>query len=210
MKLYGYWRSSCSWRVRIALELKAIDYEYCSVHLVRDGGEQHFNSFKEHNPMAQVPMLELTDGTRLLQSIAIIEYLEESHPDPHPLLPKDHLKRAKARGYTEIINSGIQPLQNLSVLQAISQMGQDKMEWGQQVIAKGLIALDHLVRDSKDTYLVGNTPTIADICLIPQLYNARRFKCDLDQTPSLLKIEKRCEELTEFKRAHPSRMPDAH
>lgn len=209
MKLYSYWRSSCSWRVRIALALKGLDYSYIPVHLVKDGGEQHSSSYTAHNPMAQVPTLELADGTTLTQSMAIMEYLDESYPERSPLLPQNALDRAKARSYAELINAGIQPLQNLSVLQALESMGQDKLAWGRSVIDRGLAALESLTARDQSPFLVGSEPTLADLCLIPQLYNARRFKCDLRQFPRLLAVEAHCELLEAFQKAHPDQMPDA-
>ena len=209
MKLYSYWRSSCSWRVRIALELKGIDYMYVPVHLVKNGGEQHQDSYTAHNPMAQVPTLELSDGTMLTQSIAIIEYLDEQFPNGPALLPRDPLARAKTRSHAELINAGIQPLQNLSVLQALSAMGQDKLAWGRQVIDRGLTALEKLTAPNQTPFLGGAQPTIADLCLVPQLYNARRFKCDLSQYPYLTAVEANCQQLEAFQKAHPDQMPDA-
>ena len=209
MKLYSYWRSSCSWRVRIALELKALPYTYVPVHLVRKGGEQHLRDYTAHNPMAQVPTLELIDGTTITQSIAIIEYLNEQYPKGVKLMPDSITERARARSYAEIINAGIQPLQNLSVLQAIEAMGQDKLIWGRQVIDKGLMALEELTASHTSRYLVGASPSIADLCLVPQLYNARRFKCDMSRYPRLTSVESNCMALESFQRAHPDQMPDA-
>ena len=209
MRLYSYWRSSCSWRVRIALEIKEVTYTYVPVHLVKDGGEQHMASYTTHNPMAQVPTLELSDGTMLTQSIAIIEFLEEQYPNQPSLFPNAPTERAKARSYAELINAGIQPLQNLSVLQAFAAMGQDKIAWGRQVIDKGLTALEHLTANDRSPYLNGNTPSIADLCLVPQLYNARRFKCDMSQFPRLTTVETNCMALAAFQKAHPDQMPDA-
>ena len=209
MRLYSYWRSSCSWRVRIALEIKEVAYTYVPVHLVKDGGEQHAAAYTAHNPMAQVPTLELSDGTMLTQSIAIIEFLEEQYPNLPNLLPNAPIERAKARSYAELINAGIQPLQNLSVLQAFAAMGQDKIAWGRQVIDKGLAALEDLTANDRSPYLNGNSPSIADLCLVPQLYNARRFKCDMSRFPRLTTVEKNCMALAAFQKAHPDQMPDA-
>ena len=153
--------------VRIALEIKEVAYTYVPVHLVKDGGEQHAAAYTAHNPMAQVPTLELSDGTMLTQSIAIIEFLEEQYPNHPNLLPNAPIERAKARSYAELINAGIQPLQNLSVLQAFAAMGQDKIAWGRQVIDKGLAALEDLTANDRSPYLNGNSPSIADLCLVP-------------------------------------------
>src|SRR6185295_1418465 len=130
LRLYGYWRSSTSWRVRIALGHKGLAYEYVPVHLVRAGGEQRSEQHRSRNPMQQVPVLELDDGAplQLTQSIAILEFLEERWPEP-PLLPGDHLARARARALAEIVNSGIQPLQNLTVMQELKRAGVDEKAW---------------------------------------------------------------------------------
>ena len=208
MKLYGYWRSSCSWRVRIALNLKKLEYTYVPVHLVKHGGEQHASGYLERNPQAQVPTLELASGVSLTQSIAIVEFLEEIKPSPS-LFPTDRLERAKVRQMAEIVNSGIQPLQNLSVLQHIDRLKLDKIKWGRAYIQKGLTALNKLVANSSDPFLVGAAPSVADLCLIPQLYNARRFKCDLDLFPKLLEVEQHCARLEAFINAHPDNQPDA-
>lgn len=211
MRLYSYWRSSCSWRVRIALAIKKLDYEYVAVHLVEDGGHQHAQSYSEHTPMAQVPTLELDNGMRLSQSMAIMEYLEEIRPEHAPLLPKDRLDRAAVRCFAEIINSGIQPLQNLSVLQQIERKFQgDKISWGREVIDNGLRALEKMSASATSPFLVGSHPTIADLCLIPQLYNARRFGCQMSNYSRLLEVEKNCQSRIEFQGAHPDQMPDAN
>ena len=211
MKLYTYWRSSCSWRVRIALNLKGLDYELHPVHLVKDGGEQHSEWYREINPQAQLPTLELSDGTHLTQSMAIMMYLERVHPAVS-LLPIEPLLYAKIIQLSEIINAGIQPLQNLSVLQFLNKQDPSKelsMSWARGVIQKGLEDLESLVAELNTRFLMTDTPTIAECCLIPQLYNARRFGCDLSKVPRLLKVEQSCEKLEAFKQAHPSVQPDA-
>ncbi len=211
MKLYTYWRSSCSWRVRIALNLKGLDYELHPVHLVKDGGEQHSQWYREINPQAQLPTLELADGTHLTQSMAIMQYLDKVHPDV-ALLPTEPLLYAKALQLAEVINAGIQPLQNLSVLQSLNRQDPSKelsMSWARGVIQKGLENLESLVKGSTTQFLLTETPTIAECCLIPQLYNARRFGCDLSKVPKLLEVEQACEKLDAFQQAHPSVQPDA-
>ena len=211
MKLYTYWRSSCSWRVRIALNLKVLDYELHPVHLVKDGGEQHSEWYREINPQAQLPTLELDDGTHITQSMAIMMYLERIHPEVS-LLPTESLLYAKIIQLAEIINAGIQPLQNLSVLQFLNKQDPSKelsMSWAKGVIQRGLEDLDSLVAESTTQFLLSDTPTIAECCLIPQLYNARRFGCDLTKVPRLLEVEQACERLEAFKQAHPSVQPDA-
>ena len=211
MKLYTYWRSSCSWRVRIALNLKELDYELHPVHLVKDGGEQHSEWYREVNPQAQLPTLELDDGTHLTQSMAIMMYLEQVHPETS-ILPTEPMLYAKIIQLAEIINSGIQPLQNLSVLQFLNTQDPSKelsMSWARGVIQRGLEDVESLVAKSNTRFLITDFPTIAECCLIPQLYNARRFGCDLSKVPRLLEVEQACEGLEAFQQAHPSVQPDA-
>jgi maleylpyruvate isomerase len=213
MKLYSYWRSSSAWRVRIALALKGIQYEYHAVHLLADGGEQNKPFYRAKNPMQQVPLLEFEQNGKLVrigQSVAILEYLEDSYPDP-PLLPDDLFLRARARELAEIVNSGIQPLQNTSVLEEIEHRfaDADRISWSAHFISKGLSALEQLARETAGSYLLGDSPTIADVCLVPQLYNARRYGVDLLDFDSLLRAEATCEKLDAFRAAHPDRQPDA-
>lgn len=212
MKLYGYWRSSSSWRVRIALEWKCVAYENHPVHLVRDGGEQHKDDYRAKNPLEQVPLLELEGGAgpvRLTQSVAIIEYLEERFPKP-PLLPEQAELRARAREVTEIINSGIQPFQNTGTLNELRARGVgDGKAWAAHFITKGLDALEARLAPTAGKYCIDDAVSLADIFLVPQLYSARRFGVDLDPYPTLCRIEKACEELEAFRRAHPSAQPDA-
>lgn len=210
LTLYSYWRSSSSYRVRIALGLKRLAYEYVPVHLVRDGGEQHWAGFRQRNPLGQVPVLEWADGRALTQSLPIIEYLDELHPQP-PLLPQEPFWRAHARMLAEIINAGIQPLQNLSVLQYVEGQcpGIDRHDWAHHFIAKGLDAVEHNARGHAGTFLVGDTPSLADVCLIPQLYSARRFGIQPDAFPTLMRVEEQCMQLEAFRAAHPARQPDA-
>jgi len=206
MRLYAYWRSSTAWRVRIGLHHKGLPFEITSVHLRH--GEQRQAPHLQRNPLGQVPVLELADGTRITQSLAILAYLEAAHPEP-ALLPAEPLARARAHQAAEIVNSGIHPLQNLSVLLAIQDLGGDRMAWARDVIHKGFVALESLARQTAGTYLVGDAVTLADACLVPQLYNARRFKVDLEPFPTLLRVEQACEQLPAFKAAHPSAQPDA-
>jgi maleylacetoacetate isomerase len=204
-KLFSYWRSSCSWRVRIALALKDVDYDTEAVHLIKDGGQQRAQEFKDKNPMSQIPVLQY-EGVNLTQSLAIINFLEEMHPKPS-LLPHDPFKRAQARAIAETIASGIQPLQNSSsVLQRIGD--EKKMEWAHDMIQKGMAAVEAMLEKTAGTYCVGDEVSIADLCLIPQIYNAQRFKVDLKPFPNLMKVNKNCEELDAFKKAHPNVQPD--
>ena len=216
LMLKGYWRSSASWRVRIALELKGLPYEYEAVHLVRDGGEQHKEGFKAESPMSQVPVLMVTrEGEppfSLTQSLAIIQLLDQLAPQ-HLLLPLDPFKRARTLELAEVINAGTQPLQNLSVLQRLSALGVDRAQWASEVIEKGLTALERLCERHEElrthAFLMGDAPGLIEACLIPQLYNARRFSVDLSPFKRLLDVEARCLELDAFKRAAPEAQPDA-
>jgi maleylpyruvate isomerase len=208
MKLYNYWRSSASWRVRAALHLKAIPFEYVSVHLVKDGGQQHGATYTAMNPMAQVPLLELDDGRRIGQSVAILEYLEEAF-QAIPLLPADPYARAETRQLVEIINSGIQPFQNLTAQKRVREMGGDADAWTKAFITTGLAALEAIARDTAGAFLVGNTPTLADCALVPQLYAARRFGVDLTPFPTLTAVDATCAQHEDFERAHADNQPDA-
>ncbi len=211
MRLYGYWRSSASWRVRIGLGLKGVAYEPVPVHLVRDGGEQKKGDHLLRNPMAQVPVLEVEiDGKPvwISQSIAILEYLDETIPEP-PLFPADPLGRARVRMLAEIVNSGIQPLQNLTVTAMVNAMGGDSQAWTATFIRNGLTSLEALARDTAGRFLVGDAPTLADCCLAPQLYAARRFAVDLEPFPTLRAVEEACYELPAFQAAHADQQPEA-
>jgi maleylpyruvate isomerase len=214
MKLYSYWRSTCSWRVRIALQWKSLPHEIVPVHLIAEGGQQHGAEYLAKNPMAQVPLLEETvaEGAesvwRIGQSMAILAYLEERYPQP-ALLPDDVFQRAMVRQLADLVSSGIQPLQNLSVLNHLSDLGQDSKAWSQRWIHRGLLAFDQTSRQTRGAFCVGDRVSWADVCLIPQLYNARRFGVDLSEVPALVAIEARCEALEAFQRAHPDRQVDA-
>ncbi len=210
--LFGYWRSSATWRVRIGLALKGVDYAYEPVHLVKDGGQQHGEAHVRRNPMHQVPVLRVEHGgdvVDLTQSLAILEFLDETLEGP-ALLPSDPLQRAHVRRLAEVVNSWIQPLQNLSTLQKVEkEFAADKIKWGHDIIEQGLIALEAMVQGTAGTFMVGDAPSIADCCLIPQLYNARRFGVDLSGMPTLLRIEAACEALEAFQAAHADVQPDA-
>ena len=207
--LRGYWRSSATWRVRIALHYKQIPFHYQAVHLVKNGGEQHSSIELQRNPLAQVPTLELSSGQVLTQSLAIMDYLEGVKAEPS-IYPNSIYGRARCLQIAEMINSGIQPLQNLSLLIKVSKLGQDKVQWAHDYIKKGLEAVEYIAQqESAEQFLVGNMPTVADFCLIPQLYNARRFKVDLGQMPRLCEVEARCQVLEAFKKAVPEAQSDA-
>lgn len=214
MKLYGYWRSSSAWRVRIALALKKLPHEYVAVRLGRDSGEQNQAAFLAVNPQSQVPVLELdvrpgeTTPRRIAQSMAILEYLEEQFPVP-ALLPGDPWLRARARQLAEVVNSGIQPYQNLPLLTYVKEaLGGDDAATARHFIERGLRALEALAAETVGTFLVGNAPTFADIYLVPQLYGARRFGADPSAFPTLLRVEAACAALPAFQSAHPDQQAD--
>jgi len=209
--LYDYWRSSSAWRVRIALHFKGIAFERRVVNLIKDGGEQHTDAFRALNPLGQVPVLvtQEKDGTRTItQSMAIIGYLENTVPTP-PLLPADPWLRARARQLAEIVNAGTQPLQNLTVLDHVQALGLDRDAWARHFIARGLAALEAASQETEAMYLVGDAPTIADLYLVPQLYNARRWKVDLAPYPTLVRVDAACGTLPAFVAAHPDAQSDA-
>ncbi|XP_076441760.1 maleylacetoacetate isomerase-like [Babylonia areolata] len=201
--LYSYFRSSASWRVRIALAMKGVEYDYMPVHLVKEGGEQNKEEYKALNPMSQVPTL-IIDGVTLTQSLPIIEYLDETRPGPQ-ILPKDAIKRAQARALAEVINSGIQPLQNLKTL---AEFGDKKMEWGKTVISRGFDAFEKMLTSTAGKYCVGDEVTIADLCLIPQCYNAQRFSVDMSSYPTIVRIKEALEKLPAFIAADFKNQPD--
>jgi maleylpyruvate isomerase len=209
MILYDYWRSSSAWRVRIALHYKGLPFERRVVNLIKDGGEQHTEGFFALNPSRQVPVL-IPDGiTRpIAQSMAIIAFLEEQFPTP-ALLPADPWLRARARQLAEMVNAGTQPLQNMSVLQQLRSLGVDAEEWARHFIARGLAALETAAQETAATFLVGDAPSIADVYLVPQLYNGRRWSVDLTPYPTLLRVEAMCSNLRAFAAAHPDVQSDA-
>ncbi|XP_077995663.1 maleylacetoacetate isomerase-like isoform X2 [Glandiceps talaboti] len=200
--LYSYFRSSCSWRVRTALALKGIEYETKGVNLLKS--EQLSDNYSGANPMQQVPTLDI-DGHKLTQSLAILEYLEETRPDP-PLLPKDPAERAVTRQISETIASGIQPIQNLAVLKYVGD--EKKAEWGRYWIDRGFQGLEKMLVNTAGKYCVGDQVTMADLCLVPQIYNANRFKVDMSQFPTISRINDALSQLDAFKTSHPSNQPD--
>ena len=213
MKLYSYFRSSAAYRVRIAFNLKGLAYDTVPVHLTRGGGEQFAPGYRKLNPQALVPALH--DGGRLFtQSLAIIEYLDEVHPQ-NPLLPKDPAARARVRALALAIACDLHPLNNLRVLNYLTgPMGLGdvaKQTWYRHWIAEGLGALEASLARDRETgrFCHGDAPGLADCCLVPQLANAYRFKCDVSPYPTLLRIEKNCQALEAFQRAAPDQQPDA-
>lgn len=213
MKLYGYWRSSSSYRVRIALELKGLVFEYVPIDLTSRGGVQHSREFNELSPLAQVPVLEVEENSKhftITQSVAIIEYLEERFGEPL-LLPEEPGERARAREFAQIINSGIQPFHNSGFLDELRAHSpkRDPLLMARHYLEKGLRALELLSLPVARRFALGDSVTLADVFLIPQLYQARRFGVDLSAYPTLLRVERHCQELPAFQRAHPDAQPDA-
>jgi maleylpyruvate isomerase len=211
--LHTYFRSSSAYRVRIALNLKGLEAQHVPIHLTRGGGEQFTAEYRKLNPLALVPVL--TEGNlRLSQSLAILEYLDERYPSP-PLLPASIEDRSRARQLASTIACEIHPLNNLRVLKYLTgKLGlsdEAKVEWIAHWIKLGFEALEAELRTSasRGHYCVGDSPTIADCCLIPQVFNAQRFHIDPSAYPTLLAIHRACEALPAFQAAHPSRQPDA-
>jgi maleylacetoacetate isomerase len=213
--LYSYFRSSASYRVRIALGLKGIDYEYRAVHLLNNGGEQLKAEYALINPSHEVPtLIHKKDGQEFAvgQSVAIVDYLDRVAPLP-PLFPQDPAERAKVLQVCEIVNSGIQPLHNLRVLKLLStKFGADenqKNDWTRHWLVYGLNALEKILFTTARDFCFGNQPNAADCFLIPNLANADRFQVDLAPYPTLRKIRENCEKLPAFVNAHPTNVPDA-
>ena len=210
IKLYSYYRSSCSYRIRIALYLKNISFEYIPIHLLKNGGEQKSERYKKLNPEAQVPCL-VHNNQILTQSMAILQYLEDIYPSP-ALFPKN--EKAQIISLCETINSGIQPLQNLKVLKYLKTnwSGRERniTQWLSFWIQNGLSSVEQKVKENKyRPFAVGNTLTAAELFIVPQIYNARRFNIDLKTFPRLLEIEELCQHLHPFKKAHPDQQPDS-
>ena len=210
MKLYSYFRSSAAYRVRIALNLKRVPYEIIPIHLTKDGGRQHSDEFRVINPQARVPALELSNGEVLTQSLAIIEYLDDIQPEP-PLLPADALGRAKSRAIAQLIACDIHPLNNLLALQYLKrQLKQEQTDidtWYHHWINLGFAPLEELLNPGP--YACGSFVTLADICLVPQVANARRLKVPLDKFPKIVEVDAACQKLPAFEKAKPENQPDA-
>ena len=217
LQLYSYFRSSAAYRLRIALHLKGLAFDTVPVHLLKGGGEQLQSAYRAINPAALVPALNIdadNDGTTLTQSLAIMEYLDETHPQP-PLLPADALGRARVRALALTVACDIHPLNNLRVLTYLSgelqASGDARNAWARHWMALGFATLEqHLAHDAATGLCChGDTPTLADCCLVPQVFNARRFELDLAPYPTLVRIAEHCEALPAFIAAHPAQQPDA-
>lgn len=212
LRLYSYWRSSAAYRVRIGLNLKGLRYDTVPVHLLRDGGEQHAAAFREANPQGLVPVLQ--HGNRLMrQSVAILEYLDETWPRP-PLLPATSRDRQRARAIAQAVACDVHPLNNLRVMRYFEHTWHvpqsERDEWVRHWIGDGFQAIETMLNDHPSTgrYCEGDNPTIADCCLIPQIYNARRFGVVVDEFPTIARIEQACLALPAFDAARPERQPD--
>ena len=212
LRLYSYWRSSASYRVRIALGMKGLRADYAAVNLAAGGGEQNQPAYRAVNPQGRVPSLEV-DGHVLTQSMAILEYLEEAHPEP-PLLPADAFGRARVRALARIVACDIQPLQNLAVTQYLRGHGFDDAAvkgWLHEWIGRGLAALEAGLTRGSGTgrFCHGDRPGLADVCLVPQCYAAARFGIGLGAYPVIARIDAACRELDAFRKAAPEAQPDA-
>jgi maleylpyruvate isomerase len=208
--LYSYFRSSAAYRARIALNLKGVAYDTVAIHLTRDGGEQSSPAFRAVNPQMRVPVLKLPNGETLLQSLAIIEYLDELQPQPR-LLPDNAAQRAHVRAVAQIIACDIHPLNNTSSLNYLRRMLKaDEAAinaWYAHWVAAGFDAVEALL--APGPYAFGGTVGLADICLVPQVYNARRFKIPLERYPKIVAVDAACAKLVAFEKARPDNQPDA-
>ncbi len=213
LRLYTYFRSSAAYRVRIALNLKGLAYEAVPVHLLRDGGQQNQPAYRALSPLGTVPALE-TEGEVITQSLAILEYLEETQPLP-PLLPAPAADRARVRALAQNIACDIHPVNNLRVLQYLDKhfaaTQEQKDAWYRHWVNAGLLAVEQLLAAHPATgaFCHGDAPTLADCCLVPQVFNARRFDCPLDAMPTIRRIVAACEALPAFRNAAPAMQPDA-
>jgi len=210
MKLYTYFRSSAAYRVRIALNLKGLPYDMVSIHLIKDGGQQFTPEFQAINPQMRVPALQLSSGEVLTQSLAIIEYLDEIQPEP-PFLPADALARAKVRAVAQAIACDIHPLNNTSPLRYLKRtLKHEQPEidaWYRHWVTVGFEAIEAMIRPGP--YACGAHVTLADICLVPQVANARRLQTPLDKFPKIVAVDAACLKLAAFDKARPENQPDA-
>ncbi|MBZ0138823.1 MAG: maleylacetoacetate isomerase [Pseudorhodoplanes sp.] len=209
MKLYNYFRSSAAYRVRIALNLKQLSYESVPVHLAKDDGHHKRPEYRAINPQMRVPALALSSGETLIQSMAIIEYLDEVFPDP-ALLPTDAAERAHVRAVAQIVACDIHPLNNTGTLAYLRKLGHDEATvnaWYASWVTAGFEAIEKLIRPGP--YAFGPHVSLADLCLVPQVFNARRFKVPLDAFPKIVGVDAACNKLAAFDKARPENQPDA-
>jgi maleylpyruvate isomerase len=210
VQLYSYFRSSAAYRVRIALNLKGIPYDTVPIHLQKEGGINRKPEFRAINPHMRLPALRLDSGDMLIQSLAIIDYLDDIHPQP-PLLPQDPIAKAKVRAIAQVIACDIHPLNNLGPLRYLKNvLGQDQSKidaWYHHWVHDGFQAVEEMI--SPGPYTFGSEITLADICLVPQVYNARRLKTPLDKYPKIVAIDAACNKLAAFDKARPESQPDA-
>lgn len=212
LSLYSYWRSSAAYRVRIGLNLKGLAYNIVPVHLVRDGGEQHTPAYANTNPQKLVPVLQHR-GQSLRQSLAILEYIDEQWPTP-ALLPGDAVARQRVRAMAQLVACDVHPLNNLRVLQFLERdwnVPQPERDvWVRHWVVEGFNALEALLQhEQAGDFCIGSSPTLADCCVVPQVYNARRFGVDMAPYPAIARIERACLALPAFDAARPERQPDA-
>jgi maleylacetoacetate isomerase len=218
VKLYSYFRSSAAYRVRIAFNLKGLSYDTVAIHLQREGGLNRKPAFRAINPQMRVPALELDSGEIITQSLAIIEYLDEVHPQP-PLLPSEPVARAKVRALAQLVACDIHPLNNVGPLRYLKdELGQDQSKidaWYQHWVREGFDALEAMIQpDTRGPhgpgpYAYGAEVTLADICLVPQVANARRLKVPLESYPKIVAVDTACAKLAAFEQARPENQPDA-
>jgi len=210
VKLYTYFRSSAAYRVRIALNLKGLPYEMVAIHLTKEGGQQHQPDFHAINPQERVPALKLSSGEVLTQSLAIVEYLDEIEPEP-PFLPADALARAKVRAVAQMVACDIHPLNNLIALQYLKRTLKHEQPdidaWYHHWVIEGFKAIEAMIKPAP--YACGAHVTLADICIIPQVFNARRLKVPLEAFPKIVAVETACLKLPAFDKARPENQPDA-
>ena len=210
MTLYSYFRSSAAYRVRIAFNLKGLSYETAAIHLQKEGGQNRKPAYRSINPQMRVPALKLDSGELITQSLAIIEYLDEIHPRP-PLLPRTAVDRARVRALAQLVACDIHPLNNVGPLRYLkNELAQDQARidaWYHHWILEGFEALEAMIRPGP--YAYGAEVTLADLCLVPQVANARRLKVPLDQFPGIVAVDAACAKLAAFEQARPENQPDA-
>jgi len=210
VQLYSFFRSSAAYRARIALNIKGLSYETISIHLQKEGGMNKKPEFRAINPHMRVPALKLDSGSVLIQSLAIIEYLDEIHPKP-ALLPRDPLERAQVRAISQIIACDIHPLNNVAPLRYIkNEFGQEQSKidaWYRHWVSEGFEAIEAMIKPGP--YACGGEVTLADVCLVPQVFNARRFNTPLDRFPKIVAVDAACAKLAAFDKAKPDSQPDA-